>query len=127
VNVDGRLVGNVSLWRIDLRDQRIARSDTGPAMARDRGAASLAVAAVTTFVRHGPPILPTGAVPLTVTPVEVVTDAAPIYTAVLEELLPAAWHHVQRHAHHPIEADHSQLKRTGSDRCADCEQTRPRK
>jgi transposase, IS6 family len=45
-----------------------------------------------------------------VTPSEVVTDAAPIYPAVLEELIPSAWHHVQRHANNPIEADHSQLK-----------------
>jgi hypothetical protein len=45
-----------------------------------------------------------------VTPVEVVTDAAPIYTAVLEDLFPAAWHHVERHANNPIETDHSQLK-----------------
>src|SRR5258705_1031224 len=48
--------------------------------------------------------------PLRVKPVEVVTDAAPIYPAVIEELLPAAWHHVERHANNPIEADHSQLK-----------------
>jgi transposase-like protein len=47
---------------------------------------------------------------LKVTPVEVVTDAAPIYPTVLEELLPATWHHVERHANNPIEADHSQLK-----------------
>jgi transposase-like protein len=47
---------------------------------------------------------------LTVTPAEVVSDAAPIYPTVLEELLPAAWHHVERHANNPIEADHSQLK-----------------
>jgi transposase-like protein len=47
---------------------------------------------------------------LKVRPVEVVTDAAPIYPAVLEDLLPAAWHHVERHANNPIEADHSQLK-----------------
>jgi transposase-like protein len=47
---------------------------------------------------------------LKVTPVEVVTDAAPIYPAVIEELMPAAWHHVERHANNPIEADHSQLK-----------------
>ena len=47
---------------------------------------------------------------LRVTPVEVVTDAAPIYPGVLEELVPAAWHHVERHANNPIEADHSQLK-----------------
>jgi transposase-like protein len=42
--------------------------------------------------------------------VEVVTDADPIYPAVLEELLPTSWHHVERHANNPIEADHSQLK-----------------
>jgi transposase-like protein len=47
---------------------------------------------------------------LKVTPVEVVTDAAPIYLAVLEDLVPVAWHHVERHANNPIEADHSQLK-----------------
>jgi transposase-like protein len=47
---------------------------------------------------------------LKVTPSEVVTDAAPIYPAVVEELIPMAWHHVERHANNPIEADHSQLK-----------------
>jgi hypothetical protein len=40
----------------------------------------------------------------------VVTDAAAIYPAVLDELIPSAWHHVERHANNPIEADHSQLK-----------------
>jgi transposase-like protein len=47
---------------------------------------------------------------LKVRPGEVVTDAAPVYPAVLEELIPSAWHHVERHANNPIEADHSQLK-----------------
>jgi transposase-like protein len=47
---------------------------------------------------------------LKVMPSEVVTDAAPIYPAVLEELIPSAWHHVERYANNPIEADHSQLK-----------------
>jgi len=47
---------------------------------------------------------------LKVTPSEVVTDAAAIYPVVLEELIPSAWHHVERHANNPIEADHSQLK-----------------
>jgi transposase-like protein len=28
-----------------------------------------------------------------------------------DELLPAAWHHVEQYANNPIEADHSQLKR----------------
>jgi transposase-like protein len=48
---------------------------------------------------------------LTVTPTEVVTDAAPVYPGVLDELLPAAWRHVERYANNPIEAGHSQLKR----------------
>ncbi|MEV0135898.1 IS6 family transposase [Dactylosporangium sp. NPDC050688] len=43
-------------------------------------------------------------------PTEVVTDAAPVYPAVLDELVPSAWHHVERHANNRIEADHSQLK-----------------
>src|SRR5258706_11370934 len=47
---------------------------------------------------------------LKVTPSEVVTDAAPIYPAVIEELMPTAWHHVERHANNPIGADHSRLK-----------------
>jgi transposase-like protein len=47
---------------------------------------------------------------LKVTPSEAVTDAAPVYPAVLDELLPSAWHHVERYANNPIEADHSQLK-----------------
>jgi hypothetical protein len=37
-----------------------------------------------------------------VTPAEMVTNAAPVYRS--------AWHHVERHANNPIEADHSQLK-----------------
>jgi DNA-directed RNA polymerase specialized sigma24 family protein len=47
---------------------------------------------------------------LKVTPSEVVIDATPIYAVVLEELIPSAWHHVERYANSPIEADHSQLK-----------------
>jgi transposase-like protein len=47
---------------------------------------------------------------LRVTPTEVVTDAAAVYPAVLDELVPSAWHHVERYANNPIEADHSQLK-----------------
>ncbi|MBV1855784.1 IS6 family transposase [Catellatospora tritici] len=43
-------------------------------------------------------------------PTEVVTDAAAVYPSVLEELIPQAWHHVERYANNPIEADHSQLK-----------------
>jgi IS6 family transposase len=47
---------------------------------------------------------------LKVTPTEVVTDAAAVYPAVLDELIPSAWHHVEQYANNPIEADHSQLK-----------------
>ncbi|MDZ5442383.1 IS6 family transposase [Micromonospora sp. 4G57] len=45
-----------------------------------------------------------------VTPSEVVTDAATVYPRVLDELIPQAWHHVERYANNPIEADHSRLK-----------------
>ena len=41
---------------------------------------------------------------------EVVTDAAAVYPAVLDELIPQAWHHVEQYANNRIEADHSQLK-----------------
>jgi transposase-like protein len=47
---------------------------------------------------------------LKVRPTEVVTDAAPVYPAVLDEVVPWAWHHVERHANNRVEADHSQLK-----------------
>jgi transposase-like protein len=48
---------------------------------------------------------------LKVSPTEVVTDAAPVYPGVLEELVPSAWHHVEQYANNPIEANHGQLKR----------------
>jgi IS6 family transposase len=47
---------------------------------------------------------------LKVIPSDVVTDAAPIYPAVMAELMPAAWHHVEQYANNPIEADHGKLK-----------------
>jgi hypothetical protein len=47
---------------------------------------------------------------LKVPPNEVVTDAAPVYPAVLDDLVPSAWHHVEQYANNPIESDHSQLK-----------------
>ena len=43
-------------------------------------------------------------------PVEVVTDRAHAYVRVLEDLVPAAWHHVGRYANNPIECDHERLK-----------------
>jgi transposase-like protein len=45
-----------------------------------------------------------------VAPVEVVTDHAPVYPAVLEELLPAAWHRTDQYANNHIEADHGRLR-----------------
>jgi transposase-like protein len=45
-----------------------------------------------------------------VMPVEVVTDQAPVYPVVLEELLPAAWHRTDRYANNRVEADHGRLK-----------------
>jgi transposase-like protein len=47
---------------------------------------------------------------LKVTPCEVVTDAATVYPAVLDELIPRARHRVEQYANNPIEADHGQLK-----------------
>jgi transposase-like protein len=45
-----------------------------------------------------------------VTPAEVMTDQAPVYSAVLEELLPATWHRTDRYDNNHIEADHGRLK-----------------
>jgi len=45
-----------------------------------------------------------------VTPVEVVTDHAPVYLGVLEELAPAAWHRTDQYANNRVEADHGRLK-----------------
>jgi transposase-like protein len=45
-----------------------------------------------------------------VTPSEVVTDRAPTYPMVLDELLPAAWHRSDQYANNRIEADHGVLK-----------------
>jgi transposase-like protein len=45
-----------------------------------------------------------------VTPTEVTTDQAPVYPAVLEALLPAAWHRTDRYANNGIEGDHGRLK-----------------
>jgi len=47
---------------------------------------------------------------LKVTPSEVVTGTAAIYPAVLDDLIPSAWHHVEQYANNPMEADHGRLK-----------------
>ncbi len=45
-----------------------------------------------------------------ITPVEVVTDHAPVSPGVLEELAPAAWHRTNQDANNRVEADHGRLK-----------------
>ncbi len=40
-----------------------------------------------------------------------VSDAAPVYPGVLNELVPSSWPHVEQYANNPVEADHGQLKR----------------
>jgi transposase-like protein len=44
-----------------------------------------------------------------IAPTEGTTDQAPVYPAVLEELLPAAWHRTDRYANNRIECDHGRL------------------
>jgi IS6 family transposase len=43
-------------------------------------------------------------------PIEVVTDRAHAYVRVIEDTIPAAWHHIERYANNPIECDHGRLK-----------------
>ena len=43
-------------------------------------------------------------------PVEVTTDRAATYPAVLDELLPGAFHNVEKYANNRVEADHGRLK-----------------
>jgi transposase-like protein len=45
-----------------------------------------------------------------VAPAEVTTDQARLYPAVLDELLPAAWHRTDRYANNRLEGDHGRLK-----------------
>jgi IS6 family transposase len=45
-----------------------------------------------------------------VTPMEVTTDQAPVYPAILDELLPAAWHRTEQYGNNRVEADHGRLK-----------------
>jgi IS6 family transposase len=47
---------------------------------------------------------------LKVTPTEVVTDVAPVYPRVLDELIRSAWHRIEQYAYNRIEADHGGLK-----------------
>jgi transposase-like protein len=50
-----------------------------------------------------------------VMPVEVTTDQAPVYPVVLEGLVPAAWHRIDRYANNRIDADHGRLKAAATD------------
>ena len=50
------------------------------------------------------------AITLGTAPVEVTTDRAPVYPRVLDEVVPAARHLLERYANNPIEADHARLK-----------------
>jgi transposase, IS6 family len=43
-------------------------------------------------------------------PLEVITDQAPTYPVVLDELPPAVWHRTDRYANNRVEADHGRLK-----------------
>jgi transposase-like protein len=45
-----------------------------------------------------------------IAPAEVTTDQAPVYPAVLEDLLPAAWHRTDQYANNRVECDHGRLK-----------------
>ena len=45
-----------------------------------------------------------------VAPAEVTTDQARLYPAVLDELLPAAWHRTDRYANNRVECDDGRLK-----------------
>jgi transposase-like protein len=45
-----------------------------------------------------------------ITPTEVTTEQGPVYPAVPEKLLPAAWHRTDRYANNRVECDHGRLK-----------------
>jgi transposase-like protein len=70
----------------------------------DRGVQDLGAAAGATVSRLLPGLISK------VTPAEVITDQAPLYPAVLETLLPAAWHRTDQYANNGIECDHGRLK-----------------
>ncbi len=57
---------------------------------------------------------------LKVMPTEVATDAAPVHPAVLDKLLPAAWHHVEQYANNPIVADQPPYDATTGPRYRKC-------
>ena len=60
--------------------------------------------------RRRPAVLPAAIGATKVTPAEVATDQARLYSAVLDGLLPAAWHRSDRYANNRVECDHGRLK-----------------
>jgi transposase, IS6 family len=60
--------------------------------------------------KGGPPVLPAGHRHDHDQTHRGVTDRAPTYPVVLDELLRAAWHRTDRYANNRIEADHGRLK-----------------
>jgi transposase, IS6 family len=55
-------------------------------------------------------------------PSEVVTDRAPTYPVVLDDLLPAAWHRTDKYANNRVEAT-TAISRRGRDQCEACSRT----
>jgi transposase-like protein len=42
-----------------------------------------------------------------VAPAEIITDRAPTYPRVLDQMCPAVWHHTERYVNNRVEADHA--------------------
>jgi transposase, IS6 family len=95
--VDETYVKVAGRWRYVYRavDQRGQIIDVFVSLRRDTSSARRFFE--TAFGAHG-------------APVEVVTDRAPALRAVIEELMPAAFHNTEQYANNRIEADHGRLK-----------------
>jgi transposase-like protein len=63
---------------------------------------------------------------LKVIPAKVVTDAAPVYPRVIDELIPSTWHHVERYETTASKAT-TAASNTGCDPCEGYELTAPLK
>jgi transposase-like protein len=98
-------------WFVDetyVKVNGVWRTSTGPSTSAGRSSTCLSRSAGDADgARH---FFHRALTTLKVTPTEVVTDAAPVYPRLLDELASAAWHHVERHANNRIEPDHSRLK-----------------
>jgi transposase-like protein len=60
-----------------------------------------------------------------VVPVEVITDRAPTYPRVLDEMWPAVWHHVERYANNRVEADPRPAETSAAPDARDQDHDRP--